>query len=180
LEGESAVFYFAITLPGSEDHLAASSYFNVTLNQEEEEPTSSTTVSTREPTSTSTSASTSTRSQTAAFPPPEDGDNEDLSNGAVAGIAVGVTIGGIALLAAMGFFLWKRMRGRRDSGSAPAAAATPSTPGYEQYKPSIYASPTSTPRWESSPLSHEQPRNTIQGRQSMPMQGYGAGAYEAP
>lgn len=147
-DGEDAVFYFSVYKTGVDEIVSTSHYFNVTFEAADETPTSTASRG-GEPTSTlfeeTTSASTSTSGPTTTAETISDDDDGDsgLSTGAVAGIAVGATLGGIAAIAAIGFFLWKRRRANK-AAQAPAevAANTPLDPNQygghphqEYYKP---------------------------------------------
>lgn len=93
-------------------YIAASDFFNITRP---EQPTSTTT--SQAPTSTSSQSSAS-KATSYGGPPPSRSDGsksngsskKSLSSGAVAGIAVGATLAGVAILGAIGLFVWKRHR----------------------------------------------------------------------
>lgn len=74
--------------------------FNVT-SDDFVAPTPSTSVSGSSPSNTNPSASEGTSGQASS-------SGGGLSTGAKAGIAVGSVIGGLAILGAIGFFLWRR------------------------------------------------------------------------
>ncbi|KAF7563902.1 hypothetical protein G7046_g219 [Stylonectria norvegica] len=110
------VFYLSLSQPGSDGTpITLSHYFNISAPDSSDEDVTSTTASLSAapaPTNTvsititlyaSSTATGSSRSDTT------DGD-PGLSTGATAGIAVGATIGGIILLAGLGFLAWKRFR----------------------------------------------------------------------
>ncbi|KIL95999.1 hypothetical protein FAVG1_00738 [Fusarium avenaceum] len=173
-KGEDAVFHFSLFKSGTNDIFANSAAFNVTVPQDEETSAASTVEPSPTPTNsateTTTKSSTETESTTEAAASNKD---EGLSTGAVAGIAVGATLGGIAVLAGLGFLLWKHMR--KGSGAAAGGYAPPSEmatgaqnqPVQEYYK---------------APEPHQQAPAEMAGQPWVhpPQAGYQGGLHEAP
>ncbi|KAF4972314.1 hypothetical protein FSARC_1093 [Fusarium sarcochroum] len=173
-DGEDAVFHFSLFQSGTNNIVANSQNFNVTIPKDETTTSAaSTTVKpsptpTRDTSETTTDASAETTTDAAS-----DSDDKSLSTGAVAGIAVGATIGGILVLGGLGFLLWKHFR----------KGAGPSTGGY--------APPSEMPTGAQNQPAHEyykppgQPPAEMAGQPwiHQPQQGYGSGPgglHEAP
>ncbi|RSM01190.1 hypothetical protein CEP52_008707 [Fusarium oligoseptatum] len=138
---EHARFWFALYDPedivdrsadGSES-LVNSASFNVTIpdykpttakttTTTEAATTSSTPIETetetKSETTTSTTSTTTTSSETESAESDAADKEEDkdsgLSAGAAAGIGVGASVGGIAILGAIGFFVWRNLRKRKE------------------------------------------------------------------
>ncbi|KAF7543279.1 hypothetical protein G7Z17_g10872 [Cylindrodendrum hubeiense] len=138
-EGESAIFYLALYESGTNNVDVTCHYFNVTLP---EEPTTTTsTISTETiastnigtmtakvtPTPDAASTTTTSSSSTATSTSDPKPSPDSLSTGAVAGIAVGSTLGGILALGGLGFLAWKYFLRKRDSGGqyAPGQQVPP-------------------------------------------------------
>ncbi|KAG7293131.1 hypothetical protein NEMBOFW57_003177 [Staphylotrichum longicolle] len=90
----------------------------------------------------------------------EGGGSSGLSTGAVAGIGVGAAVGGMILIAAVGWFLWRRRRGAEAVSPAvtqvtpaPGTAGEPSLGGYydEAKELSGMNGPVEAPAGERSP-----------------------------
>lgn len=115
-DGEDAVLYFDIMDANDTDkrRIDSSSYFNVTRATQ---PKSSSGIasSTFPDVASSTSSPNSATDTSWMSPTPDSGDG--LSKGAVAGIAVGATLGGILILGGVGFLLGKRFARRKESHS---------------------------------------------------------------
>jgi hypothetical protein len=169
-DGEDSVFYFSVYEHGIDQIVSTSHYFNVTFNKEEEQTT--TTASARDPTSTSvestpeptTTTTTSSTSSGTAETISDDNDSKGLSTGAVAGISVGATLGGLALLGGIAFFAWRHYKGKKGTSQNPAevAANTPLAP-HEYYKPETHGSPGMgqypPPSGQYTPSQPSQPSN---------------------
>lgn len=161
-DGEDSVFYFSIYEADVDKVVATSHYFNVTYEQADKietttaskaDPTSHSSESTSTSTSTSeaiSTTSTSAPASTTTGSDPENlvGDEKDsggsggLSTGAVAGISVGATLGGIAAIVGLGYFLWKRRRANKGVSQPPTepGVSTPLAP-FEYYKPDGQGTP---------------------------------------
>lgn len=100
----SNVYFFLMNDAASGDILTTSHYFNVS------DPASSTSTTTAP---SSTSISSKATSTTSSVPVPTSSseptptDQATLSTGAVAGIAVGATLGGLLVVGLIGFLVWK-------------------------------------------------------------------------
>ncbi|CAM1509572.1 Fc.00g033110.m01.CDS01 [Cosmosporella sp. VM-42] len=138
--GEDPVFYLALYQSGSNNWDATSHYFNISLPvtstssaSAEATTTSSVTLQASPgPTNTVTSSDTSS-SATATSDPEDDNTDPGLSTGAVAGIAVGSTLGGVFALAGVGFLLWRHFRKGGPRGQYTQGQQVP--PPTEEYKP---------------------------------------------
>lgn len=136
-EGEQAVFYMALYEAGQDGFTTTSHYFNVSIPEDDSDKPTSTgpaTNPTVDPTGedpkTITVEPTSTGGSDSDGGSSNSDDDSDLSTGAVAGIAVGATLGGIALVGALGFFLWRRRRASKAAVTGGNYAPTPQqTPG---------------------------------------------------
>ncbi|KAK2595656.1 hypothetical protein QQS21_006629 [Conoideocrella luteorostrata] len=136
---EDAIFYLGLYDPDTPDkRVAACHYFNVTIdNAAVTTSVTSETTSTPSATAVSSSSAVSTTASTStstSMPVTESGAG--LSNGAVAGIAVGATVGGLLLLGALGFLAWRHLRSRRDH--TPAAMG----PSVTENKPELSGQPS--------------------------------------
>lgn len=128
----SAIFYLGLTISqrdGSESQFVTSQYVNITASDDTNPicalatasatlPSSSASTSKPSPT-TSTSNQSSAASQAASA--------GGLSSGAIAGISVGCTLLGIAAIAGLVWFLWRRKR------RSPANVVSP--PAYSDTNP---------------------------------------------
>ena len=146
--GEDAVLYFDIMNATDSSHrrIDSSSYFNVTYSggtkssssssSPSPSPSPSGTTRTFESEETATTASDTTVLSTPTGTHASKSDSDDgLSTGAVAGIAVGATLGGILVLGGLGFWLGRAFarRSRPDEksdfqSSPPAELVQPSNP----------------------------------------------------
>ncbi|KAF7550669.1 hypothetical protein G7Z17_g5559 [Cylindrodendrum hubeiense] len=157
----SNVYYFRLEdVSNGETEKVTSHYFNIT------DPADSTTTSAS---ATKTSAASKSGSQTGASTSStemsdsgDDGD-EGLSRGALIGVSVGVTLGGLAVLAGLGFLLWKYLRRHRSgrgkllSPEHPMQEGTPgslsttivTSPGQQYYQ--------SVPQIQYHEQTHELP-----------------------
>lgn len=151
-KGEDAILYFAVMPAKSPNKDAMSHYFNVTIADAPTTTSASDTASVST-ISMATTSMTVVPSNTTT-PPPENsgGSSPGLSNGAVAGIAVGCTIGGLLLLGGIGLLLWKKMK------KSKAADETQETQESEVKKeplelsgPAIHEAPTNTPSQHHQP-----------------------------
>ncbi|KAF5984956.1 Crumbs protein like protein 3 [Fusarium bulbicola] len=143
-DDRDGVFHYSLFKSGTNDIVANSAAFNVTVPKDE--TTSASLASTTAlPSPSSTGALSETTTTDAATETTTDtSSNKDdggLSTGAVAGVAVGATIGGIALLAGAGFLLWRHFRkgkGATAGGYAPPSempVGAQNQPVHEYYKP---------------------------------------------
>ncbi|KAF4988087.1 hypothetical protein FDECE_15189 [Fusarium decemcellulare] len=126
-KGEDAVFHYALYEAGTDNVIANSGAFNVTVPKDAETTTSGgpTTSNDPSPTPKSTKETTTTGDSSPTSDELDSGTSSSdsgLSTGAVAGIAVGSTIGGLAVLGAFGFMLWRRWR-KPDAGGSYTPAA---------------------------------------------------------
>ncbi|KAJ4312189.1 hypothetical protein N0V84_010055 [Fusarium piperis] len=119
-KGEDAVFHWTLyAAGGTTDAVANSQAFNVTVPNNEPSTTTGTQLQTRE--ASPTSATTSTDEPTSEPTEISMSDGSSLSTGAVAGIAVGATIGGLVAFGSLGFLLWRRLRKGPSTGTTTAA-----------------------------------------------------------
>lgn len=149
--GEDVVMYWTIYKFGENRIVFSSHYFNVTLDGPEtstlSEATATASLSSVAPegatptaSATTTADSSSTDSADSSTETTQAADaDEGLSTGAVAGIAVGATIGGMLLLAGLGFLIWKRTRKEKPSEKPPGEPsahqhAELSTPEQKQHE----------------------------------------------
>ncbi|KAF4341285.1 Crumbs like 3 [Fusarium beomiforme] len=142
-KNDDAVFHFSLFKSGTNDIYANSAAFNVTVPKGE--TTSATLASTtaiQSPTATGALSETTT-TEAATETTTSNSSNKDdggLSTGAVAGVAVGATIGGILLLGGAGFLLWRHFRkgpGGNVGGYAPPSempTGAQNQPVQEYYK----------------------------------------------
>ncbi|KAF4987524.1 hypothetical protein FDECE_15400 [Fusarium decemcellulare] len=124
----SNVYFFQLFDTAGKGTPITSHYFNITDPEAKSTTTSaastSTSSTTKEASNTFEAQTvTETASEAASTSSSEDVDGEDggLSPGAMAGIAVGSTIGGALALAGLGFLLWKVRRGRKASAFVPGS-----------------------------------------------------------
>lgn len=98
---------------------------------------------------TSTKSSTTSSTGTAGTTPASSDDNNDggnsnddggLSSGTIGGIAAGVAIGVVAVLAAVGFFVWRRRRSNKMNDTAEPGYRDDKWHSSEQSTPPEYAS----------------------------------------
>ncbi|KAK7408870.1 hypothetical protein QQX98_008931 [Neonectria punicea] len=122
-EGEQAILYLALYETGNTNFDATCHYFNVTI------PASVTTSAT---TATSTSESTSTSqasrasaTSASATADSDDGSSSGLGTGAVAGIAVGASLGGLLFLGGLAFLAWRHLRKMDSSGAYTQSQQSP-------------------------------------------------------
>ncbi|KAF5025399.1 hypothetical protein F66182_2501 [Fusarium sp. NRRL 66182] len=144
-DNEDAVFHFALFESGTNNQVALSGAFNVTVPRDETTTsTQSTTVepsSATNPASTAAAATTDSAAETTGADAGNNSGGDELSTGAVAGIAVGATLGGLLVLGGAGFLLWKHFRkgsGATAGGYAPPGELGPGGQGQpvqEYYKP---------------------------------------------
>ncbi|ETS86873.1 hypothetical protein PFICI_00701 [Pestalotiopsis fici W106-1] len=113
---DSPVFFLWLRGPSDSDASQTSAFFNITIPQESTTTSTTSSIATTATTatsSTSTQESSSTASTTTptttATPAPSD-TSSSLSGGAVAGIAVGASVVGLAGLVWAGIFCWTRRR----------------------------------------------------------------------
>ncbi|KAF4921538.1 hypothetical protein CGCVW01_v005977 [Colletotrichum viniferum] len=98
--------------------------------------------------------------------PIRDSDDGGLSTGAVAGIAVGAALGGIAILAAV-FFMWRRRRGKAQAQtSAPTPAPAPPqdpqpSPAPQYYSPGMPSSPAPYPGYDKQNIVYPNSPSTF-------------------
>jgi hypothetical protein len=148
--------------------VAVSAAFNVTVPKDET-TSASLAPTTASPIPSSTAGLSKTTTTEAATETTTDtSSNKDdggLSTGAVAGVAVGATIGGIALLAGAGFLLWRHFRkgkGATAGGYAPPSempVGAQNQPVQEYYKPPTQQAPA---EMASQPWTHPS-QNGYQG-----------------
>lgn len=154
---------------GSTAYDTSSHYFNVTL------PKTTTTSASHTPTVSASDKGlanpTGNAESSETTSADSDGDKKDsgLSTGAVAGIAVGATIGGLAVLGAAGFFLWRHFRKTPGDASGQYNTASQQPPPVEEYyKPQ----PAPTSELPATTWTHGQhPQTNVSGP---------GGLYEAP
>ncbi|RSL69767.1 hypothetical protein CEP54_002205 [Fusarium duplospermum] len=153
-KGEMPVLYFALYNPSDDAvKIIKSQDFNVSLSDAAE--SSSTTTK---------GSAASTIADGPAKTSDESNDDDGLSAGAGAGIAVGATLGVLAL-AGIGFFLWRRMRRPEPQYQQPQQ--------YQQYQQ--YNVPPPDPKQQQPPtelVGHYHPQQQQQQQQ--------AHIYEAP
>lgn len=144
-KGEEAIFFLAVYNASATAYDTASHYFNVSVPDTTTSATTATITPTASPTDHGTAEPTTTAASsetTSADKGSDDNDGEKkkdsgLSTGATAGIAVGATLGGLAIIGAIGFFLWRRRRNAPGdaSGQYDPASQQPPPPVQEYYKP---------------------------------------------
>jgi len=157
--GEDSVYYFAIYDFDLTEQLAASLYFNVTAPKKDKTrtvtaPTSYVTVSyigSIETEPTSTTIITTTEEKVLPTKQQESQSKSEMSQGEVAGAAVGGVIGGCLIFGAIGWVLWRRLVRRKTEPVDTAAVqyqeqvveTKAELPGDNRVHPSEYAkSPT--------------------------------------
>ncbi|KAI1873786.1 uncharacterized protein JN550_003055 [Neoarthrinium moseri] len=155
----SRVFFFWLRDSNS-DNRVTSSYFNITIPSASS--TSSTTASTSTGTVSSASPSPPVFSPTAE--PPSSGTTQaGLSSGAAAGIGVGASLAGVAIIASILFLLFRRRNKTRQS--AQAFESAPAYTGLSNDKSGLSTSPyppSSTPHTPVAELAHEQRRSPVE------------------
>ncbi|CAH0031770.1 unnamed protein product [Clonostachys rhizophaga] len=121
--GEDSVFWLAMydALANSTKVTAESHYFNVSRATGATTTTTTSSSLLTAASSTSAAASSDASSESATNDDASQGQKSGLSTGAVAGIAVGSTLAGIAIIAACAFFLWRNFQAKK-------LAAAPETP----------------------------------------------------
>ncbi|KAF4969734.1 hypothetical protein FSARC_3077 [Fusarium sarcochroum] len=174
----SNVYFFQLSDSAGQGGFVTSHYFNIT------NPKSKTTsmaetkthAETRIRTRTSASkvaAQTVTETEEVTTETSTWSDNEDsgnsLSTGAIAGIAVGVTICGILILGGLGLLLWKRLRG---------GARAPESPGSSDDDKEVVTVST-TPNGQHA-YHQPYPQNPQQEQQPEPQLQQVGGLHEAP
>ncbi|KAF0320485.1 hypothetical protein GQ607_012241 [Colletotrichum asianum] len=102
----SPVYFFRMLLAGTTGGGTTSHYFNITEAAVSATTTSSSAVTS--PTASSTSASAST-------PATLKDEREGLSGGTIAGIAIGATLGTLAVGCLVGWMVWKQTRNRKQA-----------------------------------------------------------------
>ncbi|KAH6889648.1 hypothetical protein B0T10DRAFT_38069 [Thelonectria olida] len=147
-KGQSAIFYLAIYEAGVTNMDASSHYFNVTLDDTATSTTTaaSATKSAGKPTTSAAEAETTTASSDNS-----DSGSDGLATGAIAGIAVGATVGGGLLLGALGFLLWRLLR-KRDSGGKYSPGQQYPPPEMDNVTPNWVQTPQSQP---PVPVQHQ-------------------------
>ncbi|KAF5678376.1 Crumbs like 3 [Fusarium heterosporum] len=171
-KGEDAVFHFSIFKSGTNDIYANSATFNVTVPQDEETSAASTVEPSPTPTSAVSETTTAAATESTTEAASDKEEDKGLSTGAVAGIAVGATLGGILVLAGLGFLLWRHFR--KGSGPAAGGYAPPSD---------MHTSPQHQPvREYYKPPEHQQAPAEMAGQPWIhpPQAGYQGGLHEAP
>ncbi|KAF5520625.1 hypothetical protein CGCA056_v007926 [Colletotrichum aenigma] len=130
------VFYLALYSSGSGAITATSHYFNI--------PEASTTTAT---TSSPTSSSQSQASATSSSPAATETYSQSLGTGAVAGIAVGASLGTILVVSVIGWFAWKALR-KRKLGQPDKGGETFDSSAYPHYEyAGLKTDPIDLPRW---------------------------------
>ncbi|KAH7136880.1 hypothetical protein B0J13DRAFT_81994 [Dactylonectria estremocensis] len=110
-DGEQVILYMGMYETGDTNLAATSHYFNVTVPEDSTTTSatqSATSTGTGTGTSTSAASATTTGAETTSASAEPTSDDSGLSTGAIAGIGVGSAVVGIAALAGLGFFFWKR------------------------------------------------------------------------
>ncbi|RSL46930.1 hypothetical protein CEP53_010133 [Fusarium sp. AF-6] len=145
-------------------------YFNITDPKTTSTSSAATTGTTTTASKTFTTRTPSVTAEKAAATSQVEEDGEKgLSNGAIAGIAVGAGIGGI-LLSGLGFLLWRRFRG----GGGPN---TPRSPDDDKEVVSV-SSPSVDPYHHPGHQSYYQPQTQEEPQQ--PRERQIGGLHEAP
>ncbi|CAI0653145.1 unnamed protein product, partial [Colletotrichum noveboracense] len=119
------VFYLALYSSGSGAITATSHYFNITE--------ASTAATTSTAASSPTSSSQSQASATSSSPAATETSSQSLGTGAVAGIAVGASLGTILVVSVIGWFVWRALR-KRKLGQPDKGGETFDSPVYSQYQ----------------------------------------------
>ncbi|KAK5992177.1 hypothetical protein PT974_05577 [Cladobotryum mycophilum] len=189
--GQSAVLFLALYKPGASGYDAISHYVNVTVPQPPTSTTNTATTGTVTATTTPSASITTPSSETVSLPatilssdgassPTDTGTgtgtpqnqnskSEGLSNGAVAGIAVGATVAGLLLLGGGGLLLWRRLRRGGEQGGQYGQSPQETSPGVDAYKQmGANESGVGTP-WTQG-----------EGQPQLPVQLHGSEVYEAP
>ncbi|KAH7125944.1 hypothetical protein EDB81DRAFT_810201 [Dactylonectria macrodidyma] len=164
-KGEQVILYMGMYETGDTNLSATSHYFNVSVPEDVTTTTAATTSATATGTGTSTSdaSATTTGSETTSASSEPTSDDSGLSTGAVAGIGVGSAVVGIAALAGLGFFFWKRHRRGAAGGQ------------YTQSQQSPPPDEIKTHELASSGWNHAPPQRPVTGPVTGP-----TGLYEAP
>ncbi|KPM43184.1 hypothetical protein AK830_g3362 [Neonectria ditissima] len=129
-EGEQAILYLAMYQTGQTNFDATCHYFNVTIPAS---LTSSATTATSTIDATTTShislASITSTSATAESTSDSDSNSDSdsgLGKGAVAGVAVGASLGGLLFLGGLAFLAWRHLRKMDSSGAYMQSQQSPS------------------------------------------------------
>jgi hypothetical protein len=152
------VLFFAIYETGSTSVAATAQYFNVTM-ENKDKTTTSIELATESISSTTQTGATFT-SMLGPSESADGGDSDDnstdgdLSTGAVVGIAVGATVGGLILVLAAGAFLWRHFKGKKNTPAKMAAVNAPRC--YDQYNTPTQTPPANLPQLQRSELPAEQ------------------------
>ncbi|KAK7229416.1 hypothetical protein V2G26_001586 [Clonostachys chloroleuca] len=101
-EGENSIFWLVMYDASEEKQITDSHYFNVTRIR--------TTTITTTNTSSESSSSTSAAPTAATTTTDSQVSGSGLSTGAIAGIAVGATLAGVLVAAAIAFFFWRHIQ----------------------------------------------------------------------
>ncbi|WZH43979.1 uncharacterized protein QYS62_004993 [Fusarium acuminatum] len=130
---EDAVFHFILYSSKTNIPLANSASFNVsgsdapldnsrTSTSLPAEPPPETSMATSLVSTTSLASTTSDQPKTTGFVevPAQEPENSGLSTAALVGISVGVTVVGLLISGAAGFFLWRRFDRRRNQMTGPS------------------------------------------------------------
>ncbi|SPJ70620.1 uncharacterized protein FTOL_00348 [Fusarium torulosum] len=126
---EDAVFHFVLYSSKTNIPLANSASFNVSrLDAPPDSSGTSTSVPTlttpppEPPVATSLASKTSDQPKTTGFleVPAREPEKSGLSTAALVGISVGVTVAGLLISGAIGFFLWRRFDRRRNQMTGPS------------------------------------------------------------
>ncbi|RBR23737.1 uncharacterized protein FIESC28_03442 [Fusarium coffeatum] len=153
---EDAVYYFVLFDPDTEDRLAYSLYFNVTAPQKDSTktitaPGSTVTISqgpSMKPEATFTTIHSTPEVTKPASNQDESNTKSGMSQGEVAGAAVGGVVGGLLIFGVIGWVLWRRRMGSKTKAAATqyqeqAVGTKAELPGDDKAHPSEYArSPT--------------------------------------
>ncbi|KAK1654544.1 hypothetical protein BDP81DRAFT_415998 [Colletotrichum phormii] len=134
----SNAYYLRILPAGQTDPGTTCHYFNIT-GSAASSPSSSLSPSS----STLSSVSSPTRASSATSTPKPGGD--ELSGGAVAGIAIGATAGTLVVVGIAGFLFWRRWKNNKKGRGEEAAAATTASDTNEI---NLYKRDTSVPSRE--------------------------------
>jgi hypothetical protein len=95
-------------------------------------------------------------------PRPTNTPPQGLSTGGIAGIGIGATIGGLIIVALMGWFIWRRLRGAKKGDSHPSMAEL----GTGRPKPSELG--TDLDRDEIAELEGRRRAAELQGSRKLP------------
>lgn len=173
-EDGAAIFYMALYANNSESFDTTCHYFNVT--RAEQRTTSTTTSATQTSTGGPDASKAPTSDPTATSTSSPDEGGGGLSCGAVAGISVGATIGGILLLGGLGFFAGRAFSRKNNQANRNSYAAPP----FENYKPEGPPGQMSSPQTYTTATSGTYYQPSMQSSPP-PQQQYTPQAYhEAP